>query len=149
VRAVLQRVTRAAVAWDGGREEIGLGLLVLLGVGPADDEGVAERLARKTAQLRIFEDVEGRTNLSLEEVGGEALVVSQFTLYADSSRGRRPGFTGAAAPEPAERLYGRFAAALAERGIPVRTGSFGAEMDVELVNHGPFTVILDTDTLKR
>lgn len=145
MRAVLQRVTRAAVSWDGNREEIGLGLLVLLGVGPADDEGVAERLAQKTAQLRIFEDGEGRTNRSLEEVGGQALVVSQFTLYADTSRGRRPGFTGAAAPELAERLYRHFAAALAERGVPVRTGSFGAEMDVELVNHGPFTVLLDTE----
>jgi D-aminoacyl-tRNA deacylase len=145
LRAVLQRVTRAAVSWDGNREEIGLGLLVLLGVGPADDEGGAERLARKTAELRIFEDAEGRTNRSLEEVGGEALVVSQFTLYADTSRGRRPGFTGAAPPELADRIYRQFAAALAGRGIPVRTGSFGAEMDVELVNHGPFTVILDTE----
>lgn len=138
-------MTRAAVSWDGNREEIGPGLLVLLGVGPADDEGVAERLAQKTAQLRIFEDGEGRTNRSLEEVGGQALVVSQFTLYADTSRGRRPGFTGAAAPELADRLYRHFASALAERGIPVRTGSFGAEMDVELVNHGPFTVLLDTE----
>ena len=133
------------MSWDGNREEIGPGLLVLLGVGPADDEGVAERLAQKTAQLRIFEDGEGRTNRSLEEVGGQALVVSQFTLYADTSRGRRPGFTGAAAPELADRLYRHFASALAERGIPVRTGSFGAEMDVELVNHGPFTVLLDTE----
>jgi D-aminoacyl-tRNA deacylase len=145
VRAVLQRVTRAAVSWDRGQEEIGLGLAILLGVGPADDEGVAERLAGKAAQLRIFEDEDGKTNLSLEEVGGEALVVSQFTLYADTSRGRRPGFTGAAAPELADRLYRHFAAALAARGITVRMGSFGAEMDVELVNHGPFTVLLDTE----
>jgi D-aminoacyl-tRNA deacylase len=145
VRAVLQRVTRAAVSWDGNREEIGLGLLVLLGVGPADDDEVAERLARKTAELRIFEDVEGRTNRSLADVGGEALVVSQFTLYADTSRGRRPGFTGAAPPELAERVYRHFATGLARLGIPVRTGSFGAEMDVELVNHGPFTIILDTE----
>ena len=133
------------MSWEGNREEIGPGMLVLLGVGPADDEGVAERLAQKIVQLRIFEDGEGRTNRSLEEVGGQALVVSQFTLYADTSRGRRPGFTGAAAPELADRLYRHFASALAERGIPVRTGSFGAEMDVELVNHGPFTVLLDTE----
>jgi len=145
MRAVLQRVTRAAVSWDGGREEIGNGLLVLLGVGPGDDEAVAASLAEKAALLRIFEDPDGRTNLSLESVGGSALVVSQFTLYADTSRGRRPGFTGAAPPELAERLYRRFADALAARGIPVRTGSFGAEMDVELVNRGPFTIVLDTE----
>jgi D-aminoacyl-tRNA deacylase len=138
-------VTRAAVSWEGRREEIGTGLLVLLGVGPDDDEAVAEGLAAKTAQLRIFEDAEGRTNRSLEEVGGEALVVSQFTLYADTSRGRRPGFTDAAPPELADRLYRHFASALAGRGIPVKTGRFGALMDVELVNHGPFTVLLDTE----
>ncbi|HVD00371.1 MAG TPA: D-aminoacyl-tRNA deacylase [Candidatus Dormibacteraeota bacterium] len=145
MRAVLQRVTRAAVNWEAGRQEIGPGLLVLLGVGPADDDATAERLAQKAAQLRMFEDAEGRTNRSLEEVGGEALVVSQFTLYADTSRGRRPGFAGAAPPDLADRVYRRFVAALGDRGIPVKTGSFGAEMDVELVNHGPFTVILDTE----
>ena len=145
MRAVLQRVTRATVSWNGSREEIGLGLLVLLGVGPADDEGVAERLARKTAELRIFEDADGRTNRSLEEVGGEALVVSQFTLYAATRRGRRPGFTGAAPPELAERVYRHFTKSLADQGVVVKTGSFGAEMDVELVNHGPFTVLLDTE----
>jgi D-aminoacyl-tRNA deacylase len=142
-------VSRAAVSWDGGREEIGLGLLVLLGVGPEDDEAVAARLAAKIAELRIFEDGSGKTNRSLEEVGGEALVVSQFTLFADTGRGRRPGFTGAAPPELAERLYHHFAVILRGRGTTVRTGSFGAEMDVELVNHGPFTVLLDTDNLSR
>ena len=145
---MLQRVSRAAVSWDGGREEIGAGLVVLLGVGPADDEAVADGLAEKTALLRIFTDEAGRTNRSLLDVGGSALVVSQFTLYADTSRGRRPGFTGAAAPDLADRLYRRFAAALAGRGVPVRTGSFGAVMDVELVNHGPFTVLLDSDAAR-
>ena len=149
MRVVLQRVTRAVVSWDSGRAEIGVGLAILIGVGPSDDEGVAERLAEKVAQLRVFEDSEGKANLSLEDVGGAALVISQFTLYADVSRGRRPGFTGAAAPEMADRLYRHFASALAARGVSVRTGSFGAEMEVELVNHGPFTVVIDTDNLSR
>lgn len=147
MRLVLQRVSRAAVSWGGHRNQIGAGLVVLVGVGPADDEATAERLARRTAELRIFEDASGRTNLSLKEVGGEALVVSQFTLYADLSRGRRPGFTGAADPVLAERTYRHFASALEEHGIPVKTGSFGAEMDVELVNHGPFTILVDTDSI--
>ena len=141
---MLQRASRAAVSWDGGREEIGPGLVVLLGVGPSDDEAVAEALADKTAKLRVFADAEGKTNRSLLELGGEALVVSQFTLYADTSRGRRPGFTGAAPAEQAERLYRHFAGALSRLGVPVKTGGFGAVMDVELVNHGPFTVLLDT-----
>jgi len=125
--------------------EVGRGLVVLLGVGPADDEAVAEALARRVTELRIFDDEAGRTNLSLIDVGGAALVVSQFTLYADTRRGRRPGFTGAAAPELAERLYLRFAAALRELGVEVAMGRFGAEMEVELVNDGPFTIWLDTD----
>lgn len=149
MRVVLQRVTRAAVSWDSGGAEIGVGLVILVGVGPSDDEEVAQRLAEKVAQIRIFEDSAGKANLSLEDVGGAALVVSQFTLYADVSRGRRPGFTGAAAAEMADRLYRHFASALAGRGIAVRTGSFGEEMDVELVNHGPFTVVIDTDNLTR
>ena len=149
MRVVLQRVTRAAVSWDSDRREIGLGLVILVGVGPSDDEGVVERLAEKVAQLRIFQDPEGKTNLSLEDVVGAALVISQFTLYADVSRGRRPGFTGAAAPAQADQLYRHFASALEARGIVVQTGSFGAEMDVELVNHGPFTVVIDTDNLSR
>ena len=149
MRVVLQRVTRAAVSWDSDRREIGLGLVILVGVGPADDEGVVERLAEKVAQLRIFQDPEGKTNLSLEDVVGAALVISQFTLYADVSRGRRPGFSGAAAPALADQLYRHFASALEDRGIVVQTGSFGAEMDVELVNHGPFTVVIDTDNLSR
>ena len=147
MRALLQRSSGARVRVDGEVVgEIGAGLVVLLGVGPADDEAVAEALARRTAELRIFDDAEGRTNLSLLDVGGEVLVVSQFTLYADTRRGRRPGFTGAAAPELAERLYLRFAAALRELGIEVATGRFGAVMAVELVNDGPFTIWLDTST---
>jgi D-tyrosyl-tRNA(Tyr) deacylase len=147
VRALLQRVARAEVSVEGetvGR--IGEGLLVLLGVGPRDDETVGRDLARKIAELRIFRDPEGRTNRSLVDVGGEALVVSQFTLWADTRRGRRPGFTAAAPPDLAERLYLAFAASLAElTGRAVPTGRFGAEMQVELVNDGPMTIWLDTD----
>jgi D-aminoacyl-tRNA deacylase len=145
VRALLQRVTRAAVRVDGATVgEIGRGLVVLVGVGPDDSEAVSEGLARQVAELRIFADDDGRTNLSLLDVAGGALVVSQFTLLADTRRGRRPGFTGAAPPEQAERLYERFAAALAGLGVNVATGTFGASMAVELVNDGPFTIWLDT-----
>ena len=146
MRALLQRTTAARVRVDGELiGEIGPGLVVLLGVGPADDEATAEALARKVAELRIFRDEEGRTNRSLTEVRGDALVISQFTLFADTRRGRRPGFTGAAPPEQADRLYQHFAAALEALDVPVATGRFGAEMAVELVNDGPFTIWLDTD----
>jgi len=145
VRALLQRVNRAAVRVGGDEVgRIGDGLVVLLGVGPDDDEPTADALARRTAELRIFRDGKGRTNRSLIEVGGAALVVSQFTLFADASRGRRPGFAGAAAPDLAERLYERYATALRALGIDVALGRFGAEMEVELVNDGPFTIWLDT-----
>jgi len=145
VRAVLQRTTGARVRVDGAVVgEIGSGLVVLLGVGPDDTEAIAGDLARKAAELRVFRDDDGRTNRSLLDMGGSALVISQFTLFADTRRGRRPGFTGAAQPELAERLYGTFAAALAGLGVPVATGRFGAEMAVELVNDGPFTILLDT-----
>jgi len=145
VRALLQRVTRAEVRVGGDTVgEIGRGLVVLLGVGPDDDDAVANGLARQVAELRIFADDEGRTNLSLLDVEGGALVVSQFTLFADTHRGRRPGFSGAAPPDQAQRLYGRFAGALSALGIPVTTGRFGASMAVELVNDGPFTIWLDT-----
>jgi D-aminoacyl-tRNA deacylase len=145
VRALLQRVARAEVRVEGSVVgEIGPGLMILLGVGPHDDEQTGESLARRIAELRIFEDDEGRTNRSLLDVGGDALVVSQFTLFADTERGRRPGFTGAAKPELAERLYGRFCEDLAALGPRVARGVFGAEMDVELVNRGPFTIWLDT-----
>ena len=145
MRALLQRVTRAAVRVDGATVgAIDRGLVVLVGVGPDDDETVAEALARQVAELRIFADEEGRTNRSLLAVAGGALVVSQFTLFADTRRGRRPGFTGAAPPDQAERLYERFASALAGLGVSVATGRFGASMAVELVNDGPFTIWLDT-----
>jgi D-tyrosyl-tRNA(Tyr) deacylase len=145
VRALLQRTSGARVrVGDETVGEIDSGLVILLGVGPDDDEATAEALARRVTELRIFEDEDGRTNRSLIDVGGEVLVVSQFTLYADTRRGRRPGFTGAAAPELAERLYLRFAAALREMGVVVATGRFGAVMAVELVNDGPFTIWLDT-----
>jgi D-aminoacyl-tRNA deacylase len=145
VRALLQRASGARVRVDGEVVgEIGPGLVILLGVGPDDDEAVTDALARRATELRIFDDAEGRTNLSLLDVGGEALVVSQFTLYADTRRGRRPGFTGAAAPELAERLYLRFAETLRTIGVRVATGRFGAVMAVELVNDGPFTIWLDT-----
>ena len=146
MRAVLQRTTGARVVVDDGIVgEIGAGLVILLGVGPDDGEGTADDLARKAAELRIFRDDDGRTNRSLLEAGGAALVISQFTLYADTRRGRRPGFTGAAPADLAERLYERLAAALQGLGVTVATGRFGAEMAVELVNDGPFTIWLDTD----
>jgi D-tyrosyl-tRNA(Tyr) deacylase len=138
-------VTRAEVrVEDVVVGQVGQGLLILLGVGPDDDERVAEALAGRIVDLRIFRDDDGRTNRSLLDIGGGALVVSQFTLFADTRRGRRPGFTGAASPELAERLYEQLAGALRERGVPVQTGRFGAEMAVELVNDGPFTIWLDT-----
>ena len=145
MRALLQRTTGARVRVGSETVgEIGAGLVVLLGVGPDDDEATADGLARRVTELRIFDDADGRTNLSLLDVGGAALVVSQFTLYADTRRGRRPGFTGAAPPELAEHLYGRFGEALRGLGVTVATGRFGAAMAVELVNDGPFTIWLDT-----
>ena len=145
MRALLQRTTGARVRV--GAEvvgEIGAGLVVFLGVGPDDDEATAEALARRVTELRIFDDEAGRTNRSLVDVAGAVLAVSQFTLYADTRRGRRPGFTGAAAPDLAERLYLGFVGALRDLGIEVATGRFGAVMEVELVNDGPFTIWLDT-----
>jgi len=145
VRALLQRVSQSQVRVGGQAiATIGRGVVVLLGVGPDDDESTADALASKVADLRIFRDEDGRTNRSLVEVAGDALVVSQFTLFADTRRGRRPGFTGAAPPDQAERLYERFATALAALGPRVARGRFGAEMEVELVNDGPFTIWLDT-----
>ena len=145
MRALLQRTSGATVRIGGDDvASIGQGLVVLLGVGHDDDANIADALAERVAQLRIFRDEEGRTNRSVMDVRGEALVVSQFTLFADTSRGRRPGFTGAATPDKAERLYERFAAALREHDIRVETGRFGAEMAVELVNDGPFTIWLDS-----
>jgi D-tyrosyl-tRNA(Tyr) deacylase len=145
VRALLQRVSRAEVRIAD--EQIGAithGLVIFLGVGHDDDEPVTDALARQVADLRIFADEAGRTNRSLLDVGGEALVVSQFTLYADTKRGRRPGFTGAAPPDKAKELYERFAETLGGLDVRVATGQFGTEMEVELVNDGPFTIWLDT-----
>jgi D-aminoacyl-tRNA deacylase len=144
MRAVLQRVTEARVTVeDASVGVIARGWLVLLGVGHADTDATAIALADKAAGLRCFEDAEGKTNLSAADVGAEWLVVSQFTLLADTSRGRRPGFTNAAAPELATRLVDRFAARLQELGFTVASGQFGAHMQVSLVNDGPFTIVLE------
>ncbi|HEY3206361.1 MAG TPA: D-aminoacyl-tRNA deacylase [Gaiellaceae bacterium] len=143
MRAVLQRVSRARVRVGGETVgQIGNGLVILLGVGRDEDAAAAERLATKIAQLRIFENESGKFDRSLLDVGGEALVVSQFTLLADLSKGNRPSFSGAAPPEQAEPLYEAFCGSLRRRGISVETGVFGARMEVELVNDGPVTVIL-------
>ncbi|MEO8469021.1 MAG: D-aminoacyl-tRNA deacylase [Chloroflexota bacterium] len=147
MRVLLQRCSRASVRVGGELvAEIGSGLVALVGVGHGDDEATADAVARRIMELRIFADESGRTNLSLLDVAGEVLVVSQFTLYADTAKGRRPGFTDAAPAELAERLYGRVAAQLTALGAAeVATGKFGSEMAVELVNEGPFTIWLDTD----
>lgn len=145
MRALLQRVSRAEVRVAGEPVgAIGRGLLVLLGVAPEDDDAAAGALARRVVELRIHEDRDGRTNLALGEIGGAVLVVSQFTLYADTRRGRRPGFSGAAPPDHAEAIYRRFCLALERTGTQVERGRFGAPMDVELVNDGPFTIWLDS-----
>ncbi|RMD93939.1 MAG: D-tyrosyl-tRNA(Tyr) deacylase [Alphaproteobacteria bacterium] len=141
MRAVVQRVTRASVDVAGERiAEIGPGLLVLVCAMQGDGDEDARRLAGKIARLRIFRDEAGRMNRSVIDTGGAALVVSQFTLAADTSRGNRPGFSTAAAPEEGERLYRLFAEALAGEGVPVQTGRFGADMAVSLVNDGPVTI---------
>jgi D-aminoacyl-tRNA deacylase len=144
VRAVVQRVTQASVTVGGEVvSQIGPGALVLLGVAAGDTPVVSERLAGKVARLRIFENEDGRFDRSLVDVGGEALVVSQFTLLADTGKGNRPSFTAAAAPEVAEPLYERFCAALEGEGVRVARGVFGARMQVSLVNDGPVTIVLD------
>jgi|SRR5919201_2393390 D-tyrosyl-tRNA(Tyr) deacylase len=146
MRALLQRVSRASVSVDGEVVgAIGRGLLVLVGVSREDSPETAQALARRAVELRIFEDEDGRTNRSLLDIGGEALVVSQFTLYADTSRGRRPGFLAGALPDHAVRLYKLFASVVEGAGVRVATGRFGAKMAVELVNDGPFTIWLDSD----
>jgi len=140
MRAVVQRVSRARVSPGG---EIGRGLCVLLGVARGDGEEQAERLAGKIARLRIFADDEGRFDRSVEDVEGAVLVVSQFTLIADTAKGNRPSFVDAASPEHAEPLYEAFCRGLRDLGLPVQTGVFGASMQVELVNDGPVTIVLD------
>ena len=144
MKAVLQRVRQAEVAVDGtviGR--CGPGLLILVCAMAGDTDDRPARLAERIAKLRIFKDAEGKMNRSIRDTGGSALVVSQFTLAADTSRGNRPGFSAAAPPEVGERLYGAFAAALAAEGIAVETGRFGADMAVSLVNDGPVTILMD------
>ena len=146
MRLVVQRVSRAEVRV--GEEtvgSIGPGSVVLVGIGPGDTAELVDRMADKLLGLRYFEDDAGRTNRSIAEAAGSILLISQFTLYADLRRGRRPGFTDAAPPEVAEPLVERFAARLAEGGVEVATGRFGASMAVELVNEGPFTLVLDSE----
>jgi D-tyrosyl-tRNA(Tyr) deacylase len=145
MRAVCQRVTEARVTVDGVvTGEIGAGLVVLLGIERKDEPSEARRLARKVAQLRIFEDDRGKFAHSLVDTAGAALVISQFTLIADTRKGNRPSFANAAPAEQAEPLYNRFCQALRDLSVPVETGAFGARMAVELVNDGPVTIILDT-----
>jgi D-tyrosyl-tRNA(Tyr) deacylase len=140
LRAVVQRVARASAAPGGA---IGAGVCVLLGVGTGDDDTTAARLAEKVARLRIFENDAGKFDRSLLDVGGAALVVSQFTLLANTAKGTRPSFSDAARPERAEPLYERFVQALRELGVEVATGTFGARMQVDIVNDGPVTIVLD------
>ena len=145
MRALLQRVAEAAVSVDATEiSRIGPGLLILACAMPEDDASTARALAAKIAKLRLFRDEAGKMNLSITQTGGAALVVSQFTLAADTSRGNRPGFSGAARPELAETLYETLAQELAALGIPTQTGRFGAEMAVSLTNDGPVTLWLDT-----
>jgi len=145
MRALVQRVTHASVSVAGETvSAIGPGFLVLLGVGQGDGEAEAAYLARKTAQLRVFPDEDGKLNRSLLDTGGAALVVSQFTLYAETRRGNRPGFDQAADPATADRLYQRYVQLLQEQGVPVGTGVFQASMLVELANDGPVTILLDS-----
>jgi D-aminoacyl-tRNA deacylase len=144
MKAVLQRVTSASVKVDGVVvAEIEKGLLILLGIAPGDSAAIAEQLATKIAHLRVFEDEGERMNLSLLDVGGAAIVVSQFTLFADTSKGRRPSFIGAAKPDIAKPLVESFASLLMDQGIPTQKGVFGAHMEVALVNDGPVTIVME------
>jgi D-aminoacyl-tRNA deacylase len=148
MRVVLQRVARASVSVDGERvAAIGAGFLLLVGIGAQDGDGEAERMAGKIASLRVFADAEGRMDLALGDVGGEVLVVSQFTLYGDLRKGRRPSWTAAAEPSVAAERVEAFARALESRGLRVGRGVFGAHMDVDLLNDGPVTLILDASEL--
>ncbi len=150
MRLVLQRAAGASVTVDGSIVgAISHGLLILVGVADGDSEAQADALAAKVAGLRIFADAEGRIIESVRDIGGGALVISQFTLHADVRKGRRPSFTAAAAPQIAEPLVERFAESLRAHGVPVQTGVFGAMMSVELVNDGPFTIVIDSSDLER
>ncbi|MGB7317517.1 MAG: D-aminoacyl-tRNA deacylase [Planktotalea sp.] len=144
MKAVVQRVARASVTVEGQIiGEIAQGVLILICAMQGDDTAQADQLAAKISKLRIFKDADGKMNLSLKDVGGSALVVSQFTLAGDTSRGNRPGFSCAAAPELGEQLYKHFSMALAALGVPVQTGQFGADMAVDLLNDGPVTILYD------
>ncbi len=144
MRALLQRVSQGKVSVDGKSiAEIGHGLVILLGIGEGDSQEEVQYLAKKIAQMRIFEDEQGKTNLSVLDVGGEAIVVSQFTLYADTRKGRRPSFIHAAPPEIAKPLVDQFASVLAAQGVPTQCGEFGAHMLVEIDNDGPVTIWLE------
>ncbi len=148
MRALIQRVASASVSTEGeAPRSIENGYCILLGVGPEDTEETAQKLWAKTLKLRIFEDQDGKTNLSLKDVGGSVLLVSQFTLYANCKKGNRPSFGQGAAPEKANQLYEYFASLIEADGVEVKTGWFGAMMDVTLTNNGPFTIWLDTDQL--
>jgi len=150
VRIVIQRVSEASVAVDGEFiARIGRGLLLLVGVAEGDDDAGARKLGLKCAEMRIFSDAEGRFNLSLIDVGGAALAVSQFTLLADVRRGRRPSFDGAARPESAKPIFDAFVEALRGSGVATETGRFGARMQVRLVNDGPVTIVVDSGDLKQ
>lgn len=148
MRAVVTRVSSASVCIDGQVVgQIGRGFLILLGIGPTDGEAQCRRLAEKALGLRVFEDENGKMNLGLEQIGGQVLVVSQFTLYGNCRKGRRPSFVGAAEPELGKRMYERFLALCAELGFEPQHGQFGADMKVASVNDGPVTILLDTDEL--
>lgn len=148
MRAVVTRVSSASVCIDGQVVgQIGRGFLILLGIGPTDGEAQCRRLAEKALGLRVFEDENGKMNLGLEQIGGQVLVVSQFTLYGNCRKGRRPSFVGAAEPELGKRMYEHFLTLCAELGFEPQHGQFGADMKVASVNDGPVTILLDTDEL--
>lgn len=148
MRFVIQRVTRADVSVEGEKiSEIGKGFLVLIGISQTDTEAVADKMVDKLIGMRIFADENGKTNLALKDVEGELLLVSQFTLYADCKKGNRPSFTAAGAPDRAKELYEYIIAKCKARDLTVQEGSFGADMQVQLVNDGPFTVLLDSEQL--
>lgn len=150
MRALIQRVSSASVSTGGGNvNSIDQGFCILLGVGPDDTEQIAEKLWSKISKLRIFEDQDGKTNLSLRDVDGAVLLVSQFTLYADCHKGNRPSFTKGASPDLANHLYEYFAQLVRNDGVELKTGWFGAMMEVSLSNNGPFTIWLDSDDLTK
>ena len=150
MRFVIQRVTHASVAIDGEvRGEIGRGLLVLVGIGQEDNEKTADKMVQKLVNMRIFEDLDGRTNLGLKDVEGELMLISQFTLYADCRKGNRPSFTLAGKPDKANELYEYCIEEIEKKGFHAEHGSFGAEMKVSLLNDGPFTIVLDSDEIVR